>query len=594
MKEEKTKIQASIYKIDETIFEEISRDDIVNKIIDSYNSKTKDSEKFIDQKLSRSDFGNFKVKVLYASKMRTPKWRPFWKDVVDDDAALKSCYNTDASYLTFVIDNKNIYAVSGGQGNFIIQDYIDLNFGINILTRLISKDSNVIKSLQDRGVTGSIIGSTKFFRGNYKLSDEDQFGKIYKQIKAELKKDVLLKEFGFSEDDIKRNAGCLAKSSFQINKSIDFDTLLEVLGKITHILDRDELFSLNKVSLLSNKGQKNKDLLKNLEKHLFGILFDFCTKGGELDFDFAHPDFEKYFTANKYVVEKAGKVEIASFDELDSLCDFLSDTSIRSSIDLTDLEKFLTSLHNLRIKSIDSDGGVSTQAGVRYHIHGEVTYNECTYFLIDNRWYEIRADFVNDLNKDTKELVNQNIDNSILDEKCTLSDDENLYNQKFIKDGYVVLDKITPENIELCDILKVTNDAIHLVHVKKGFDNSIRDLASQILISARRLQLDRKSGYQFIDLVESKLKGGAKSDDDYLKRASGQNIPEGSLKKTFQCKKDKEICFCFAFVDTATTERSIKSPECFRSNIAKFSLIELEKEIHRAGFGFAVIQIEKD
>ncbi|MEK6857945.1 MAG: DUF6119 family protein [Nanoarchaeota archaeon] len=590
--EEKDKIQIGIYRIDKSLFGDLTSEAISQTIIENYNRKVSESEKFIEQGLSRTGFEGFSVKVFYSTKVRTPKWRPFLKDILSEDSDLVKGINKDASYIAFISDTQNLYAISGGQGNFTVQDFVDQNFGIEIISRLISKESKVIKSLQDRGVTGTVLGSTKFFRGDHKLSDEDQFGKIYKQIKAELNKKILLEEFGFTEDEIKRDAGCLAKSSFQINKGIDFDTLLRVLGKLTTILSRERQFSLNKVIFLPNRGQKNKEIIKKLETKLSEVLFNHCNSGVEIDFDFSHPDFDKYLTAEKYTLYKGWNSEVVSYDNLDNLVVLLADLKSRNLLRLGNQEEFVQSLSNLKIKSFDGEGKLLTQGSVRDHIHGEIVCDEKTYFLIDDEWYEIQPDFIADLNKDCKELVEQSQDDALLDEVFDINEDENIFNAKFVgKEGYIVLDKITSENIEMCDILKYTDDAVYLIHVKKGFNNSVRDLSSQVLLSAKRILTDIKTGYSFIESIETTLRGRSGSTNEYFRNVSSQTIPTGGIKGIFESKRHKQIYFCFAFVDVARASRLITNPESFESNIAKFSLIELQKEINKEGFGFSIVQI---
>jgi uncharacterized protein (TIGR04141 family) len=591
----KDKIQISIYRIDKNLFENSDSNVVVQSIINNYNGKVKDNkEVFVGQSLNRSDFNGFLVKVYYSAKEREPKWRSFLKNILTEDTALIYGMNRDSSYIAFIGDSHNLYAITGGQGNFTVQDYIDQNFGVEIISRLISKDSKVIKSLQDRGVTGTVLGSTKYFRGDYRLSDEDQFGRIYKQIKAELDKKILSEEFGFSEEEIKRNAGCLAKSSFQINKSIDFDTLLRVLGKLTTILSREKLFSLNKVIYISNRGKKNKEIINDLETQLYQILFDHCANATEIDFDFSHRDFEKYSIAVKYGLYKRWNDEGTFFDKLDNATELFAILQRQNLLLLGNQEEFNQSLSGIIIKSFDGEGRTLTQGSIKDHIHGEIVYGNKTYFLIDGAWYEIQPDFVLDLNRDAKEFVKQSQNNSLLDEIFDINEDENIFNQKFIgKSGFIVLDKITSENIELCDILKYSEDAIYLIHVKKGFNNSVRDLASQVLLSAKRVLTDIKTGCRFVESIESRLLKLSSSDDAYFKRASCQTIPEGGLKSLFENKKNKQIYFCFAFVDTATSLRQIANPESFKSNIAKFSLIQLQKEINKESFSFAIVQIKK-
>jgi uncharacterized protein (TIGR04141 family) len=199
------------------------------------------------------------------------------------------------------------------------------------------------------------------------------------------------------------------------------------------------------------------------------------------------------------------------------------------------------------------------------------------------------------LNVECTEILNQVWDDTLIAEPFNLKEDEREYNSKFIdQNGMLVFDTITPENIELCDILKYDNEFIHLIHVKKGFNNSIRDLAAQVSIAAKRIMRDRKSGYKYITEVELQTKRGSVSKSEYLKKLSSQSFPMKGLQEIFEKKLDKKIGFCLAFIDTAKADRNLKTNiELFDSNIAKYSLIELRREINSLGFDFKVIQLKR-
>ena len=78
---------------------------------------------------------------------------------------------------------------------------------------------------------------------------------------------------------------------------------------------------------------------------------------------------------------------------------------------------------------------------------------------------------------------------------------EKKYNLQYdLIENYIVLDTITPDGVELCDIMLIEEDKIYLIHVKYGFDASLRELSNQIMLSAKRLYDDSKSGkYSYID-----------------------------------------------------------------------------------------------
>lgn len=494
-----------------------------------------------------------------------------------------------------------MFAISGGQGNFTAQDYIDQNFGIDILTRLISKESKVIKSLQDRGVTGSVLGSTKFFRGDYKLSDEDEFGKIYKQIKAELEPTILKEVFEFPESEIQKNAGCLAKSSFQINKAISFESLLRILGKINILLNAESMkkFTLNKVLFISRRGQSNRDLISSLENALIKKLFSHCTSGDTIDFDFCHPNFDEYLTADSFKVFK-GATKDPVFESnvvLDDANEIFGRLKQLGVISIESEQVFFDTIDKLTLVTYDSEGKRRTWKKLINHLHGEIELDGKTYFFIDSEWYEIRDEFVKELNEDCKRSLLQTLDDTLLPEKFTVEKSENEYSTKYInRDGCIILDKITPENIEFCDILKYTDDRVYVIHLKKGFNNSMRELTAQALVSARRLAQDIKTDKSFLKTTSQFVRqGNTKGDRAYSTKIQQQTFPAQGLEGIFANKKDRDIIFCLGIMDTNVKDRNLANQISeYKSNIAKFSILELERNLRGIGFGFAVAHIKQE
>jgi len=207
----------------------------------------------------------------------------------------------------------------------------------------------------------------------------------------------------------------------------------------------------------------------------------------------------------------------------------------------------------------------------------------------------IQADFVDDLNKEGKEMLSGVWEDKLLDDPFDIDKREDVYSAGYLgRPGFFMLDTIIADNIELCDLLYHSDDALQLIHIKKGFNNSIRELANQVLLAARRLINDRKSDYRYVEEIETKLRSGKTSASSLKRQMAAQTLPTKNLTELFRGKRDHQIIFCLAFVDKAASPRSIKDKlEDFDSNIAKYSLIALKKEIVGMGFGFKVIQLCK-
>jgi uncharacterized protein (TIGR04141 family) len=586
MSQPSEKMQVAIFQVDTSIYTDMSFDDIVDDIVHRAPYK--------EQDLVSPMVDGFRIRVFYRRKSHPPAWRPFFGGIVAQGEDLLRYEVINAAFMCFIDAAPRIYAVGGGQGIFELQGHIVTNFGTEILVRLIERNSKVIKGLQERGVTGTILGETKFFRGDQRMSDEDQFGRIYKEVRAELNLKILTKNFGFSKAELRRgSAACLAKSSFQINKSISFTQLLAICGRLNAIGRLKPKFALNKVVLIQNRGERNRQLLKELHEHLIEILFDSCKKGDLSDFDFCHEDFEAYYSSASHQVYASG--DPLKYKEPVDLRRILADMKRKRVLHMDDPVYFKHSFLEIMLATFDADGEHLTSGSILEHFHGEITYNGRSFFFVDSQWYLIESEFIDDLNKEGKEMLAGVWEDKLLVEPFDLDEREDQYSSTFIgKPGFCMLDTILVDNIELCDLLQYSNDSLHLIHIKKGFNNSIRDLVNQISLSARRVINDRKSDYGYIDEIESKLRSGRTSGSSLKQRMAAQRLPTKSLSDLFRTRRDREIIFCLVFVDEAATNRVLKDDlEKFDSNIAKYSLIDLKREITGLGFGFKVTQLNK-
>jgi hypothetical protein len=170
---------------------------------------------------------------------------------------------------------------------------------------------------------------------------------------------------------------------------------------------------------------------------------------------------------------------------------------------------------------------------------------------------------------------------------------ENEFNEShLLQTNTFVFDKVTPLFIEACDLMKVDNDTVYFYHVKKGFDNSMRDLCNQVFISARKIQEDSKMGFIFLQsLYDRVVKNNGK--EEYFKNIKKQFA---KLKKEDFIKliEDKKIVFVLSVLDTAKNERMLYTDiKDFDSNIAKFTMLELSKNMRYLGVDFKVLQLEK-
>jgi len=584
------KMPVAVYQIDLSQFEDTDFGGVVDLIV----GKAKSDDHNIDYEPIVDGLNKeFFIRIVSGLRSGPPRWRSYLGQVVEENSALHSYINNAYLFIAFIGYKDYLFAIAGGGGSMIIDRFTNQNFGLEILIRLFERDDQVIKGIQDRGLTGILLGQTKFYRGDQRFSDENQFGKIFQKVQAELNKKILTSTFGFNEKDLTRKvSGCLAKSSFSIGKSVDFITTLELVKRFTIILKQKPKFALNKVELLSKK--KYASLVNELDDFLQQKIYDDWKNTGSSDVDICNKEFEKYLTAARYELTTEDS-QIITFDNAPTLGNLIFELIKHSALKSDDLFNFKCSVLWLRIKTFDENGVLLTDNSVLEQMHGEVEYNGNHYFFLDGEWYKIESDFVQDLNKECSFILEKVWDDKLITEIFDIKKTEHAFNKKFIgRTNWLVFDTITPDNIEPCDLLNYDDNKVVLIHVKKGFDNSVRDLASQILIAAKRIQEDSKNNFSYINKVEKKTLKGKKSTSLRSRDLGKQVFPTGGLKQVFQGKKDHDIVFCLAFVDNTSSRGLLKDNiTSFNSNIAKFSLMEAHRGIMALGYGFKVIQLSR-
>ncbi len=582
-----SKLQIGVYKIEDKV--------VLADLSDSILAKG-----YSAQELELTKKNYYDLSLFYCRKNSNLKWKNFLQGIARaNQDILKQISKTEGFVLLLSKESNGcIYAVTGGIGYFAIQEYIDSEFGIDIISRLISKEDKIIKATKENSVMGGILGSIKYFRTNYNLYENDSFGKIYQELKTSLNKDILVGKFGLNEEDIKKDSVCIAKSSFKLNKALSFEQMLSIIDGCESVIEYKEPIVINAVSKVIKK--KNVELINQLDEELFNQLWRRFTKQEKsFMFDLCHKEFEKYLTAARYEIRKNqstknlfSRDDFTILDDIDLVFEKIENSKLIDAGD--DKNEFVNLLSRLKIYSFDEEGKELTKWPLIYHIFGDVEYDDKRYFYINNVWYRIKDDFIESLNKSCDDFTQKNWFSDLGYTWDYFNNvNENEFNSQFIgEENIIILDKIIPDNIEPCDILKWDDEHLYFIHVKAGFGNTMRDLCSQVLIAANKIIHDLNAEKKYIEQIYCQLKNGIGSNDQYFNNAGKQT--ENYTKEQFlELFNTKTPVFVLAVFDTASSDRNLKIADNFKSNIAKFSLQELVKEMKGLGIGLNITQIKR-
>lgn len=166
------------------------------------------------------------------------------------------------------------------------------------------------------------------------------------------------------------------------------------------------------------------------------------------------------------------------------------------------------------------------------------------------------------------------------------------YNDEYKNvDNFIVTDTKFLNQIEICDLIRISEDSIYLYHVKKELGRDMRVLSNQIVNAARIL----KSAINESDnaLLKKYYSTVAKNyeDDEIIYKRDGESISveESDFIDLF---KTKTIVFVFSYSsasDVAIKEEIIAT----NSRIAKLSLLYCMRDMRITNFSLLIERISQ-
>lgn len=490
------------------------------------------------------------------------------------------------SFALFILIESEIFALIGGRGISVIKKFINHSFGLDLYEKISDPQNDVVHSQMSRGVTGNLTSEQRTYRNEQKLADSLSIGRLpnsfYLMLRQELKDSV----FDFIEFD-DENVYLEIGSSFCIKWKLSFDQTHQLILKLVDILKNGTGKPLSRFERFRDTEFCNNNLRMALYDHLRNDMVRLNTPGSttinNLDFDFVHPrKLNLFYACDIYSAYTKGAK--TPFFETRDRTKLYSEILkyLYGIVDQHDPWSFIRNLSGVRIRGFVDDVK-KTEAMFINHLTCEISVNDCPYFLIDDTWYSVRGDFIDTINDQCSSMLQSNeLNPNPLNKIWSKEIDEETYNLKYLnEENFIVLDKMLGQNIELCDLLYETESVIYLIHVKEGFDARIRDVTNQVSISANRLWNDIKSDFQFVDAV-------------YNKYSDSSNFEFNPISKDdFRLKFRKDIVYVIAFCHNKTNKKVMENIDDFKSNIAKFSIIQSISDMQSNHYPLKIIEIKR-
>lgn len=561
----KDKKQISVYKInlEHKIFEQCSNN--LQKLIE----KIKENKKyhFQDLQVQSENFINYTAFAVYIINNQRISWGNFLNSILLEPKDWGAGKNHSAILLLENKNSHNIYAITFGPvGYFLIKEFIQDSFGIDILSRLQQPNNLACKTTKSQSLVGAKQGEISVYRDFHNLEETlDDFGKIFQELMIALN-ETLLNKFGITvqEGIKKKQKNCLVKDSFKINSAIESKTIEKILDGCEWALTQPQ-YPINAVKMLNKK--KDKELIAKLNSACYVSIHKlFNNANDSWSFNICHKDYDKYFHSDSYQLQGAVQLEQEGVvTTLRELFEKLKKTYPNLNPNAEELGNIIEKSY---LNTLNDEGQIQTSDTVKKHLFHEEKIDGYSYFLLNDIWYRLEKPFLDDLNKKIISSLPRYTfnDSKFLQPWNNSTNETNYILQHKNLDNTIIIHPNTVRNIELCDMIHWNERNLYLYFIKQGFGNEIRSLSSQILVSAKLIFNEKKTHIDYLEKLFEQL----------------YNIQATKLSKdTFIKLFSKRIIFVFAFYDNKKSQNRIleTEPNKFNSNIAKYSTLNLIKDM---------------
>lgn len=559
--------------------------DVCKNIVEKYNENEseKSDENNVEYKeqdiKENTGFNNIdEVKIYIAPHRTKPKWKETLKDLVEN-SDLNSIENTNYSFLFFIKINDSIFAITGGKGHLAISEHKNYFFGLDILSKIMEPNDNIIKGTADRALHGNRFSGNQQFNNFVNLRSEDSISSYFRQINTHLDKETISKEFGVKINNGRDGVNFLARDSIKLGKSLTLNELDLFIMNIKRIVDKEGSKSLiNKFTEINNQDNLYSELNERLEYDLMNLIYNEEIYSSITLLNSTQFDLECDF----YILKKSSHVrkllESESKINIDDVINVIRE-KYSNPEDLKNLKLIEDFLKPIRLYGI-LDGETEVDDRIFDLLDVHLKHNDSSYLFISGKWFLLDNKFIEDiddlfssqvtpLHRGTDEI---NFLNS------WTNGSEGDYNFSHHKnEDVLVLDKILVENIEVCDLMTIKDNKTFYVHVKNGLAGDTRILCAQILIAMQAIQnVKTHSDTYFLEKYYESISNKLFTDSEQLQKSAEKFMEKFPTEKEFISWIIKSPpTFIFAF---RPNNHDIYNPKTISSTPAKIAMLNMVRE----------------
>lgn len=511
---------------------------------------------------------------LIFKTIHTPLWYDMAHDILEhnEHEGEQPCgnllLNVNTSYVLFYPHDKAVYTVTGGFGSHRIRGYIEKNFGLYLLPKLITDSYPAVKSLMLNNLLGNQAATHRTNKNSTSIFMEKDMNSVFRQIDAEAGRDIAEKlgiEFDEGESPNKK-LNMINKDSLVIRRSLTLEELKRLIGRVSRLEKARDNFALNYLVPASKKRLKNSELIDDLVNAL--------REGKAGHFLLTGENYTAYYSeADNYILkDEAGKkllnkTEPIAFNDIIGLIP----ESERSNTSLQIMLKTWT------IAAFGDDGSIVLQetkvidAIQGFVEHGE---NKMPCILFNGLWYVIDDKYADSLTKDYKKVFDSSepVAKALTEEFELLNDkasNENSFNDELRKNKRVLVAHTALVNyIEIADAIFWDDDSVYLMHNKNEFNGQgARDVVNQVLTSSEYLHqaLSSSDAQGFLERYYDAIKS----------RYEGKAVPFNKEEFISQMRSGKKFTYVIGYMDGPKRNS--------RSTYAKYLTVDAARKLEAKG-----------
>ena len=400
MKENNELIQFSIYKINEektkeilNINEEKDITDLKNNIIEYLKNCIKKG----NDNVLISDYDEFSL-LLIKSK-RDPVWKHIVEKMINNGEIIenlenKRILNESTSYILFTVVEGKIYAMTGGRGANYINKFIEKNYGLYLIPKIVDKNNPIIKKVVENNITGNNLSTERITKNVTSVSMEDRLGSIYRELSIQVSKDIA-KKLGVDGIEDNRQIVISSGDSVVIRKSISLDELKTILTTLSELETKEDNFILNYFVPVRKKGIKVSYLKEIMINKILNEEYE--------DFQILSDNIaEYYFSSCKYII-KENEREILKKEEpivLSDIVEILKDEKGR--LYKNRIEQMLNNFE-LETKNENGEQIIYLEKVINV-LRGSIEDDKNCFYLLNGSWYVFEEHFFDMLDEKYKNL----------------------------------------------------------------------------------------------------------------------------------------------------------------------------------------------